>query len=476
MINSIRNFLDNSVYLLGEVKQNKFQGRSYEHVNETSQSKICLVRIFKSFFESSSNHAPIEKVSEKQSFGIPDTTMHCLSFLQDLNVSCISKEFQSANLAAFDFLAQEYANSDLLKPYILETYPSCEIISGNGQAFVKQIYLNIRKEVEAFSGHQEIMSETKETYGSVLSVKRLEALVTWVKPKEIKNFLLFTKKIAAQVTPLTDFFSTLIDINKDEDKASFVKTWFKDNGTHLSDLEQLDLVGNSEEKLHKIPTEIKYFKNLKDLNLADNALQARSFPAEIKECSNLTVLNLYQNELTEIPVEISSCRKLESLYLGVNKIKNISAEVSLLTHLKILHLERNEINCVSEHIGLCQNLEEIQLDYNKLTSFPSGLYQCKNIKIVRANSNQISSFLEEVGNLKNLEILALTGNLLTALPKEIGSCCHLKELHVVGNKIDTLPEQIRNSSSLKTINIASNKLTSQEKKQLKELKGKRVSL
>lgn len=74
-------------------------------------------------------------------------------------------------------------------------------------------------------------------------------------------------------------------------------------------------------KFEKSCPELKYFKNLTELNLKNCNLT--EFPFEIVYLNNIRVLNIEENKINSIPIEINNCRKLEELNCGKNNIKQL---------------------------------------------------------------------------------------------------------------------------------------------------------
>ena len=106
----------------------------------------------------------------------------------------------------------------------------------------------------------------------------------------------------------------------------------------LGNLEELQFVTT----MTKLPSNIKYFKKLKILDLSFSD-RLQYLAPEIGTLKNLQILNVSFSRLKELPKEIGRLRNLEKLFLGgshmsFNLIKMLPDEIKHLGKLKILTL------------------------------------------------------------------------------------------------------------------------------------------
>jgi Leucine-rich repeat (LRR) protein len=123
---------------------------------------------------------------------------------------------------------------------------------------------------------------------------------------------------------------------------------------------EIETIFLSARNLKEIPVDIKYFSNLKTLNLNNN---------EIEKMENLN--NLY---------------KLKLLNLSNNKIKNLN-NIERLGVLEEFHIENNEIEEVCDLI-LNKNLKMINLNNNKITNM-KFIEKVKNLTTIVLSNNKI---------------------------------------------------------------------------------------
>jgi len=185
-------------------------------------------------------------------------------------------------------------------------------------------------------------------------------------------------------------------------------------------LKKLDMSFN----IHFFPypnffTEIKYLKNLEELNIGYNKIL--SLPVEIGNLNSLKSLNLEALKIQEVPIGLSKLESLEVLKIGSNprldiiqffrvvptlnnlgfldlkhnNIKKLSNGITSLKKLKILLLRNNYLdNDVFETLKQITSIEKIDLRWND-AEFSSKnaliLSEMKNLKLVMLYGNNIKN-------------------------------------------------------------------------------------
>lgn len=142
--------------------------------------------------------------------------------------------------------------------------------------------------------------------------------------------------------------------------------------------------------LTKLSSEIKKFKNLRELHItATNHI--RTLPIEIGKLSNLVIFNMMFNEdLETLPEEIYQLEALEQLLLSNNKIQQVPPGISSLKNLRVLRLDNNELTCLPREVGSLTNLEDLRLGGNNLTMLPPEIINLeKNLQILSVYHNPL---------------------------------------------------------------------------------------
>ncbi len=149
------------------------------------------------------------------------------------------------------------------------------------------------------------------------------------------------------------------------------------------------------------------------VSLSLAGLSLNSLPPIFDFFKDLRVLNLANNAFTDVPSEISCLTKLEELHLESNPIENIPGAIYSFLELKLLNLSGNHITRVPPKIGQLQKLEDLLLSDNRLLSIP-----------------------QEISTLKELRRLDISHNpSLNELPIAMGQLPYLEELSTDGTQI-----------------------------------------
>ena len=255
-----------------------------------------------------------------------------------------------------------------------------------------------------------------------------------------------------------------IDKNFGKLNKALTKLELKSNNLGSIDLANLDsvqMIDLSHNKVSKFPKNFQKCKNLRHLNLSHN--QIKSLPKKEKEINAenqlnkfilrnnridsldkfpfsqfnaLVELDLSSNGLSELPESISCLNSLNKLNVSCNKLSDISnIDWGGLSELKVLLLGSNKLKAVPSSISKISGLQNIFIGFNDALSDVSFAEELPQLKIFSAAGNSISSL-----NLKNwksissnsLTYLNLSHNLFESIPE--GSNL-LKWLDISFNKI-----------------------------------------
>ncbi|MBR9868284.1 MAG: hypothetical protein GYB18_14440 [Oceanospirillales bacterium] len=146
----------------------------------------------------------------------------------------------------------------------------------------------------------------------------------------------------------------------------------------LLGLEELDLSWHS---CSGIPDQIRYLKKLKKLSFAkrkdglgphfyENCMGPESIeviPDWLGELEALEELDLSGNRIVDIPNSIANLKHLKRLDLSSNHIIYVPAAVGDLSSLRKLYLDSNRIIFVEPELGMLPNLEVLWIRKNKFS-------------------------------------------------------------------------------------------------------------
>ncbi|KAJ3693226.1 hypothetical protein LUZ60_008706 [Juncus effusus] len=287
----------------------------------------------------------------------------------------------------------------------------------------------------------------------------------------------------------------------------------------LSDLQQLDLSGNSfYGNLSYLPTSsspsscgfisvdlsanslnstvpnsfLASCTNLVSLNLSKNSISGGIFPFSpslqsldlsqnrvsdlgllnysLSDCHGLTYLNMSGNQLAGHLPRPVSCTNFSTLDLSNNLF---SGEIpkdfvsNLPKTLTNLDLSRNNFSgdFSAYDLGSCSNLQEFNISNNILTgpTLPASLASCRQLVKLDFSGNQFSGEIPTFwANLTNLKTLILSNNGFTgSIPTELGKLCgSIVLLDLSSNKLTGgLPLSFVSCSSIETLDLSNNQLS-----------------
>jgi Leucine-rich repeat (LRR) protein len=118
---------------------------------------------------------------------------------------------------------------------------------------------------------------------------------------------------------------------------------------------QLDL---SKSKLTSVPSEIKTFKNLQNLNLSKNKISSIDGDFIFDD---LRILDLSKNKLKHFPDVICQNTSIRNLFLGKNDIPKIPECIGNLQNLIVLDIWFNPISDLPMSMTKLRNLRSLDL-------------------------------------------------------------------------------------------------------------------
>jgi hypothetical protein len=164
------------------------------------------------------------------------------------------------------------------------------------------------------------------------------------------------------------------------------------NGLPLHDHSSLDMenISHLDENIYVINPEIKYFHNLKTLDLTDNKIKI--LPPELFELKRLEILILNGNWLEVIPDELGNLEFLKKLELVNNIITSIPPTICGLLNLVSLDICKNSITELPEFMDCLILLEKICAKDNRIEVFPTFLHKLPALNTVFLSGNDIGKF------------------------------------------------------------------------------------
>ena len=167
-------------------------------------------------------------------------------------------------------------------------------------------------------------------------------------------------------------------------------------------------------RLKEIPLEVFALRNLRTLNLSNNAIKELSPNSLLKNLANLKVLKCDNNKLESLPPVIGDMQKMTVLSAAGNSLNTSS--LVLPTSLKELNLKSTILGSIPSIISALSNLQVLNLSDNDLVCVPGKIYSnLINLVELILDDNKIISLPSEIGNMKKLKVISLKRNLISGM-------------------------------------------------------------
>jgi Leucine-rich repeat (LRR) protein len=159
-----------------------------------------------------------------------------------------------------------------------------------------------------------------------------------------------------------------------------------------------------ENKLNALLPTIGQLINLIYLDAGGNpfasatTVSLEQLPPEIGELEKLESLHLSFNKLSKLPTEIGQLRELRWLYLRANLLEELPLTVGQLQYLYLLDLRSNKLTKLPDEITQLQNLSSLDLSANQLSDLPENIVKMKSLKQLWLTGNPIP--VEEIEALR----------------------------------------------------------------------------
>lgn len=176
----------------------------------------------------------------------------------------------------------------------------------------------------------------------------------------------------------------------------------------------------------------------------------------LAECKSLTELNVFNNRLIKLPQELRSLVRLQDLNASGNKLKTFP-QPGDWTNLRRLAVSWNTIVHVPDLEGL-NSLVHLQLNDNILTEWPCSVTTLVQLEMLDCSMNQIEAIPGEIGRLTSLTTLNMRCNKLREIPDTVSRLRRLSILNVGENRLSVLPPSLGRLAELKVLMANDNRL------------------
>lgn len=212
----------------------------------------------------------------------------------------------------------------------------------------------------------------------------------------------------------------------------------------------------SDNRIRKIPAEIRNFKNISRLALNDNRIEEIS--GAIGECFGISWMDLTRNRLKDLPLELGQLTRISGLGLSENEFEKIPDCVYKLRNLRKFGFFSNKITWISPEIKNLRNLVKLDLSNNKLENIPIEFCSLLNLSWLNLSNNKLKKLPMEMNSLKRLEELGLGMNELEELP-DMSNLNSLRILPVFKNKLKSIHPSLMSLKSIQKLDFSDNEIT-----------------
>jgi internalin A len=165
----------------------------------------------------------------------------------------------------------------------------------------------------------------------------------------------------------------------------------------------------------------------------------KNFPMELLELENLEMLDLSNNRISNVPKEITRLKKLKTLILRNNRIKNLPEEIADLENLTHLVLGGNQMSSLPLRFSMLRNLKELHLSGNKLSEIPECIFYLENLQTLWLASNKIDIIPNKINQLERLKTLYIQNNYIQEIPESLIRMGGLYSIFLQGNPMYYIP-------------------------------------
>lgn len=232
------------------------------------------------------------------------------------------------------------------------------------------------------------------------------------------------------------------------------------NGQELKKLKQVSLINPDSVKeielgsfdLTEIPIEIRRFKKLRKLSLAQNQIMKLDLSL-LANLDSLAELDLSGNPITEFTGDIKTLRNIEVLNLSGCDFKSIPKGLFDLSKLKVLDLSATPLITIPNGIQNLKDLQVLDLGYSDVSIIPKEIFQLPKLTSLSL-PDSIQLFKLNGSNLKLLKKLEVPYELIEFNKTSLQSLTGLENLSISFAYKDSREEQINHSDRVRFVEEA----------------------
>jgi Leucine-rich repeat (LRR) protein len=182
----------------------------------------------------------------------------------------------------------------------------------------------------------------------------------------------------------------------------------------LGQMDSLEILDLSDNKLVLLPQSIRHLTNLRILNISSNRFSDMSLDS-LAYLPHLTEIHASKNALTGslFPSTVTLLPNLRILDVSKNSIASLtwaSTNTSLsLPELMILNVSTNRLIALAD-LSTWTSLVTLTAEENAITILPAGFISLQRLRTANFEHNDLKVLDDDIAKMKSLEVFSVQGN------------------------------------------------------------------
>ncbi len=233
---------------------------------------------------------------------------------------------------------------------------------------------------QVFTDLKVALDVEKNVYKMDLSYKKLEPKLyaKLSKLKDLQALKLNRNEINTYPPNFGDLYNLLYFASYNNEFTSFPSDFKK-----LGNLNYLEFFGS---KIDSIPADIAYLSKLKTFKFSSS------------------------NDTLKLPTTLKWLKNLKDVTIENCVLDSFPKELFKIPNLTFLNITNANVFYITKHFERFTNLEVLVLDGNKLQSLPFDIYKAKKLRFLSVKNNHLQKMPDTICQLENLTILDVKGN------------------------------------------------------------------
>ncbi len=178
---------------------------------------------------------------------------------------------------------------------------------------------------------------------------------------------------------------------------------------NFGDLYNLLYFASYNNEFTSFPSDLKKLGNLNYLEFFGSKID--SIPADIAYLSKLKTFKFSSsNDTLKLPTTLKWLKNLKDVTIENCVLDSFPKELFKIPNLIFLNITNANVFYITKHFERFTNLEVLVLDGNQLQSLPFDIYKAKKLRFLSVKNNHLQKIPDTICQLENLTILDVKGN------------------------------------------------------------------